>query len=312
MIELLKVVVWPATIIFLLFRFQEPITAVLMAIGQRATRVKVFEFEVELSELVPASPVLNASAEILKQAVVQESGMQLMIAGIKSSARADYALIALGADSERAWLTSRLFLFSALLDRNRAARCIVFTGESGTFIGVAAPRDVRASLGARFPEYERALLVAYGQEAVAKWDLSEFRDGELSETALNKIARLFLDTVSTAAGQPKSTSWPQETDAGWVHINRSGKGGNAPSTWELAEYVTAGGLQTLLGDKLGTGRVIGVASPAANEAIARAIIEQPGTFVAFVSEPNKFIGLCDRTIIADKVARSAASQAVSA
>ena len=312
MVELLKVVIWPATILFLVLRFHEPITGLLTAIGQRATRFKVLEFEVELGELVPASPILATSAEVLKQATVQESGMQLMIAGIKSSAAADYALIALGADSERAWLTSRLFLFSALLDRNRAARCIVFTGELGTFVGAATPRDVRAALGTRFPEYERALLAAYGNEGVAKWDLSEFRSGDLSETALNKIARNFLGTISTDAGPPGSTTWPPEPNAGWVHIDRSAKGGYPPSTWELAEYVTASGLRTFLDDRLGKGRVVGVPRATPNEAIAREIIQQPGTFVAFVGESNKFIGLCDRTIIADRVARSAASQSVPA
>ena len=312
MVELLKVIVWPATILFLIMRFQEPVNALLMRISQRTTRVKVLEFEIELGELVPTSPILNTSAEILKQADIHASGVQHMFAGIKSSAASDYALISLGPASEPAWLTSRLFLFSAFLDRNRAARCIVFTDDVGTFIGSAAPSDIRASLGARFPEYELALLVAPVESNPPQphaWNLNEFRGGELSESALNIIARNFLQnpTISTNNRPSKSGILPGELESGWVHIDRTAKGGAA--TWERAEYVTAGALQTILGDALGKARVTGMPEALPSEAIARAIINQSGTFVAFVGHANKFLGLCDRTIIVDRVAR-AASQTV--
>jgi hypothetical protein len=130
-IELLKAIIWPATILFLVFNLREPLTELITAIGQRATRFKILQFEVELAALGPASPALAMSTEALQQAVVQESGTKFMISGITKSAAADFALIALGADSDHAWLTSRLFLLSVLIDRNRVVRCIVFTGERG-------------------------------------------------------------------------------------------------------------------------------------------------------------------------------------
>ena len=110
------------------------------------------------------------------------SGRTLIIAGVAQSAAADYVLVPLGADRDQAWITSRLFLLSALIDRNRLVRCIVFTGERKTFIGAVSPRDVRGEIGALFPEYERALLAAYGE--IATSDLREFRNAVLSETAL--------------------------------------------------------------------------------------------------------------------------------
>lgn len=316
MVELLKVIVWPATIIFLIFWFQEPVFALLMRISQRATRFKVLAVEVELGALVPASPMLNTTAETLKQADINASGVQFIIAGIKRSAASDYALITLRTANESAWLTSRLFLFSAFLDRNRAARCIVFTDEGGVFIGCAAPRNVRASLGARFPEYELALLLAPSHICNAtapEWNLNEFKNGELSESALNVIARNFLQhpgIVCVNNAPPKSKLSPNEPECGWVRIDRSAKGGIL--TWEHAEYVTADGLRTILGNTLELGRVTGMPGPSISEAIARSIISQSGTFVAFVGQGNKFLGLCDRTLIADKVARSAASESASA
>jgi hypothetical protein len=55
-----------------------------------------------------------------------------------------------------------------VLERSRAVRWIVFTGEQGTFVGAAAPRDVRVELGSKYPEYEKAILEAYG--AVQAWN----------------------------------------------------------------------------------------------------------------------------------------------
>ena len=305
MTELLKIIIWPVTIVFLVFKLRGPLTELITMIGQRATRFKVLQFEVELGKLVPASPALAMSTEALQQAVVQESGTRLMIEGITKSAAADYVLIALGADSDRAWLTSRLFLLSVLIDRNRVVRSIVFTGERGNFIGAASPRDVRAALGARFPEYERALLAAYGSAAYL--GPGEFRNGDLSEVALTSIATGFLMNDSISVFQE-----PLLPHTGWVYLDRSAKPGAGPSTWELAEYATAGGLRTLLGDRLATGSVVGTARSVADPDMVRAIVNQPGALVAFVSESAEFRDLCDRTVIADRLSRSAAAQATSA
>lgn len=298
MTELLKIIVWPATILFLVFKLRDPLTALITAIGQRATRVKILQFEVELAALVPPSPSLETSTEALQQAVVQASGTTFIVRGITKSAAADYVLVALGADEQHAWLSSRLFLLSVLIDRNRVVRCIVFTGEHGGFIGAASPRDVRAALGARFPEYEHALLAAYGHASTLPLD--EFRNGDLSEAALTTIATGFLSNCGITQYQE-----PALPHSGWLYLDRSAKPG-APSTWELAECVTAGGLRTLLGDRLGKGRVVGVAGTGPDPDVARAIIDQPGVFVALVSNSGEFRGLCDRTAIADKLSRSAA------
>jgi hypothetical protein len=142
-VELAKALAWPVTVLWLVVWLHQPITDLLRTIGQRTSKFKIFQFEFELGKLSPASASLSTAVEALQQAVVQDSGRALIIAGVTRSATADYVLVALGADRDHAWLTSRLFLLSALLDRNRVVRCIVFTGELGTFVGAAAPRDVR-------------------------------------------------------------------------------------------------------------------------------------------------------------------------
>ena len=175
MVELITALAWPVTVVWLVVWLYTPIIELMQAIGQRASKLKILQFEVELATLVPASANLSATVEALQKAEVQASGTALIIAGVTQSATADYVLVPLGAERDQAWITSRLFLLAALIDRNRIVRCIVFTGEYGTFIGAASPRDVRGEIGARFPEYERALLATYGQ--VSTSDLREFRNG---------------------------------------------------------------------------------------------------------------------------------------
>lgn len=139
------------------------------------------------------------------------------------------------------------------------------------------------------------------------WDLREFRNGELSEAVLTSIVTGFLRHDSISAPME-----PLVPHTGWVYLDRSARPAAGPPTWELAEYVTEGGLKALLGDRLGRGRVVGALRATADEVVARAIINQAGTFVAFVSESGEFRGLCDRAVIADRVGRTAAEQAVSA
>jgi hypothetical protein len=79
----------------------------------------------------------------------------LCVAGVTRSGAAEYVLVALradGADEDKEWLTSRLFLTAAIFERNRVVRCVAFTGERNSFVGAATPRDVRAALGAKYPE----------------------------------------------------------------------------------------------------------------------------------------------------------------
>ena len=116
-------------------------------------------------------------------------------------------------------------------------RRIVFTGAWEAFIGAVTPRDLRAEMGANFPEYERALYRAYG--AAAGVDLMEFRRGYLSEEAVNTIAREFLvlgDIVVMANPTPGS---------GWVYLDRSAGQGGAMPAREFADRVTAGNLALL-------------------------------------------------------------------
>lgn len=300
MIELVKALAWPVTVIWLVVKLYQPIIELVRTVGQRVSKLKLFDLEFEFGKLVPASASLSIAVEALQQGMVQGSGSASIVTGITKSATADYLPIALGTDDDHAWITSRLFLLSALIDRNRIVRCMVFTGERGAFIGAASPRDVRGEIGTKYPEYERALLGAYAH--VSGWDLQAFRYGMLSEDALSAIARSFVSS-------PLISSPVAPVASGWIFLNRPPP---SSSTWELADYVTAGLLRTMLRNSLSQGAVVGTAGALQSEDVNRAILNQTGPFVALVGDSGEFRELCDRMLIADKIARRAAGEATSA
>jgi hypothetical protein len=117
---------------------------------------------------------------------------------------------------------------------------------------------------------------------------------------VNTIAQEFLrsgDIVLSQAPQPPKLS------SLWVEVE--------PIWWEFAEWVTAGVLQSILGDRLAHGSVVATSSTAASEEVTQAIVRQVGTFVALLDASNVFQGLCDRGAIVEKVACSAVEQAIS-
>jgi hypothetical protein len=133
-------------------------------------------------------------------------------------------------------------------------------------------------------------------------DLDSFRAGELSEKTVNVLVANFLNNRAIA-------SWSQPPSTGWLLLDETP---GASSPHELAEWVTAGELTLMLGGKLARGSVVAVPGAVASEEVTRAIVSQTGAFVALISGSGQFLGLCDRGIIVDKLARGAVEHLTSA
>lgn len=293
-VELVKGLAWPVVVLVALASLKAPLSDLIRTIARRATKFSAFKVELELTKLTQAQGSLGATVESLRQAIVPASGTQQLAAGIAQSGAADYVLVGLGSESNPAWLTSRLFLLASLLERNRVVRCIVFTGERESFIGAASPRDVRLGIGARFPEYEKAVLSAYG--AAAGLGLHEFRPGNMSPLFVSTVVNTFI-----GAGSDIITFGAPPTPSGtWLYFDRSG-------SYELAEWITGPALTAMLGGRLSAGSVRAAPGDLSEE-VTRAIVREPGAFVGLVNGAGAFEGLCDRAVIMDKIARSAAEQ----
>jgi hypothetical protein len=123
-------------------------------------------------EFVPASeaPATDVSAvtefidaSTTAGAVASDAGPSLQLA--IHSAGADFVKIDLR--SGRAWLTSRLYIFSLIFSETARAKRIAFvqTSDAGvaTFVGLANPLDAADTLGSRFHWFCYALADAERQ-----------------------------------------------------------------------------------------------------------------------------------------------------
>jgi hypothetical protein len=291
-IDLVGHLAWPLTVILACILFYNPLSRLV----ERITKFSAFKVDVEISPLSLARS-LGATVESLRQVAVNASGMAPIVAGAVQSGTADYAVVNIGSNGDK-WITSRLFLLAAILERNHLVRCVVFLDDDKHFVGAATTRDIRRSIGDRFPEYERAFASAY---ATLPEDQTIVRGGP-NEALINGLSNNFLQhKLIFSPLDPKPRP-------GWVKLERKN---GLPTTWEFAEWLSAASLKDRLGTQLSTGKVvadIGDVSPKATKSIVR----QSGRFVAFVTGDRAFKEICDRYDVLESVAREAADQSADA
>ena len=139
---------WPITILVLFWIFRDPISSLIQMFSTRITAISAFRVKIQLGQLSSANTLSVTLERLSKVASVDRSQVMTIASEFIKSARADYVTIDIGENSDE-WLTSRLFLLSALLERSWNVRCIVFL-QGGRFVGAATPRDVRSALSMFF------------------------------------------------------------------------------------------------------------------------------------------------------------------
>src|SRR5664279_2694560 len=151
-IKLVGFLAWPITTILACILFYGPLSR----LAGRITKFSAFKVDVELRALSQAVS-LNATLDRLKKVPVTESGIAPIVAGVIKSGSADYLLVNIG-DAGDQWLTSRIFLLAAILERSHTVRCMVFLDAADHFVGAALPKDIRSSIGAQYLAYELSLI----------------------------------------------------------------------------------------------------------------------------------------------------------
>jgi hypothetical protein len=294
LIKLVGYLAWPVTAIFACLVFYKPLSRLVETLGRRITKFSIFKVDIELDRLTKAVS-LGATVERLRQVAVTESGLAPIVAGVAKSGSADYLVVNIGDDGDE-WLTSRLFLLAAILERSRAVRCVVFLEKADRFVGAATARDIRSSLGAHYLAYEAAFAAAYGNLPP---DQNMFRRG-LNEALINHLSNSFLRNMLI------SQTYMPGPASGWVELQHEGA---APPSWEFADWITAASLKDLLGQHLLTESVVadtGRVSPQTT----KSLVKSSGPLVALVSSDRVFKEICDRYAVLESVAREAVEQSV--
>jgi hypothetical protein len=282
LIQLVGHLAWPATVFTIIVVFNAPLTKLISVLGSRITKIDAFSVKLELSQLSKTIQP-TANIEALGSAAIDESSIVSIADDMVKLGSADFFIIDIGQANNR-WLTSRLFLLCILLEKMRAVRCIVFL-QGKMFIGAATPRDIRATLGARYFEYEAALVNAYASLGI-NMPADYFRGGFNGEAARN-LSTKFLESIYLK-------TWPpvQNSNA-WVNLTHYS---------EFAHWLTPNLLKELLDSRLFKGAVVASVGPGEPKTI-EAIVLSTGPFIALTKDDGEFLQLCDRTAILEAVGR---------
>jgi len=303
LVELVKAIAWPVAAVFAAVIFYRPIYRFLEAIGTRATKLSVFKVEVEL--LAGARPSASPSLEDIKNpegALVGDSARNLF-EQVQDESPADYALIDIGSGEE--WLTSRLFIGAAMLERMRGVECLVFVGRvDGTdrkLLAVASLRRIRWALSQRQPWLEMAFAQAYAE---AHFNIAVVPFPSVGSIQVNQMGQPKIKSLTGGLEPSVATNLVrrfiqlvQDTSAGtgpdWVSLSAA--------RMERAEWVTTALLhQVLSADAFEMWTHEDRDKPRSDR--AKAVLRRQAPFVALVNVDRQFTRLIDRRALLEKVA----------
>ncbi len=305
----LEALAWPAVALAALLVFRAPLTALVESFARRGFKLSAKGVSVEAGAL-ESSAALETAAAALADAAAGGSGPVPLAEAARAAGRADYLRLDLGAPTAPRWLTSRLFLLAALLEREGAARAVVFTRDDGTFLGVATPGAIRRALGAATPAYERALAAALAEAAGAPVEGFAGRDG-MSADARNAVVRGFLG----AAGVPRQGTRsyvvlfqaPPPAEAGWHHLPA---GPQRPASWELAAPIppSRDALRDLFAAALHTASLPVTPGGRLTAAQLAEVARSTAPFFALVDEAGAFRGLTERAALLARAVEAATAE----
>jgi hypothetical protein len=298
LLEFFRITVWPLVVVCGLLALRRPLSGFIEGLGQRATKLSIFNLEVELSRAPELKPWSGPSLDTFRQpdpAFWGGDSSGELFAQIQAAGPADYAIVDLGRGE--AWLTSRLFIFTLMMERMRGLRCLVFLKEtdaaSRLFLGTASPSRVRWALARQYPWLEVAYAKAYSQALPdepqtmsSKMGIITSDGGAIEPYRAMNIAKEFLRNIQV--GKPRPPNPSQE----WQKLDRN--------LWERAAWLNESELRRILNVNLEDFSWIEDAPDASPEAQLQIALRQKSPFVTLVVQ-GRFKSLIDRQALLEAV-----------
>jgi len=338
-VDLVGAVAWPLTAIAIFLILRPYLPGLMKGISSRISKVSLASVSVEFVASEVRSEVWTSLSYLRDPMSTQswaDSSRTLNML-IKAGERADSAKIDLGTGDR--WLTSRLYIFSAILSELLDLRCLVFLetrdGVPVRFVGVAHPDAVSRAVGRREPWLEDALAVARVNlsapevpaaftelktvlekrekpvSELAAWELNSplsrlaaaAHRPHLDPQAAETVAQLFRDSPSVSRVVDPSKS---EED-GWVRLGESPD--DPPKVREeRASWIRSGAeLERILGDSLSRPALVETPGITRRE-LQRQMVLRDGDYVALVDADGRFERLFDRRRLAEHFGREIAEQ----
>jgi hypothetical protein len=307
-VALVGAVAWPLTAIVVVVLARKQISDLVHALGGRLSRLSVAGVGIEFAKLEAVDTTSDLLAAIRQpieanQFTARAGAPSPSLIGnlkdlIREGSRTDYAIIDFG--EGKRWLTSRLYIFAAMLRWALGVEELVFTETAG---GVRGRFVCKASTGAtcrRLSTRYRWLGEAFAAAAATAPFLPptpgqawQMLPGDPSDVQAVQLIEQFLRNVQQLAAPPGQ-------EAEWVALEVAA---GQPPLFEHARWLNGGDVERLLREDL-TRERIQVSLGSSTEQQARQAVAAHGHYVAVVDPEGRFDSLLDRHKVTEAVARA--------
>jgi hypothetical protein len=292
-VESLSHFAWPLAVVIILLVYREVIGGFVAVVSQRASEISIGSWASFKLPTLTETP-LDQDVTDFKQvegSMLTESYKTELFKQFRSSRKDEYAVINVGEGQE--WISSRLFVFSVMLQRMKCLKCIVFLyktpSANSAYLGTANIDRVRWAFAARQPWLEAAFAKAYAEAAPNPQQVAPFtwianNNGALQPEQAENIVRRYVQLLLlTSAAIPPSPA----TD--WVKIG---------NTFEHSKWVTADEVEQALGIYLWRDSVHQQES---KKDLLRNVLKCSSPYVAILSDSGDFQALVNRAELLDKI-----------
>lgn len=311
----LRAVLWPVVVLAIFIAYYDKIPDLVRGIAGRVTKLQFSGISIELASAKPFAPDWSGpnALDLRNNATslqVTDSTAGTFLEQLRAEGTADYAEINLG-DGQQ-WLTSRLFIIAILYARMKGIEHFVFLEKSGDvrkrYVGCADADKIRWALARRFPWFEQAFAAAYARSM--NGDMPTLPDPPYIKIVNNQgrfgaphapndpgpSIELLSEYLRLVQMPPVGHPMPPDEED-WVCIDTE------TDTWEHALWLDAETLEELLGDDLDTTMVRTTPWQAQDrQAQILKLLDQPGDFVALVSDEQRLDKLINRQLLLEQVA----------
>ncbi|MDN3688121.1 hypothetical protein [Cyclobacterium jeungdonense] len=245
-IPLLQELIWPITLLFILFFLRKYIPHLL----ERTTKIGAIGVELEFEKAKEfSSSWSNEYVGDIRKGVKSDdfsSGVMDLMEQFNKEGSYDYSVIDIYGG--KGWLTSRLFIFSTILSKLRGVNYWVFVDSYDSiykkFIGYIDSKSLRLQLSDNFPllskAYSEALMEVYPEEETNLNAADTWKITQLVQHYLKDIQKENIQSLDQDANQ--------EMEQGWVLLKDN-------VTLEKARFLDINQLRTIFGDLIVTNAI---------------------------------------------------------